>query len=121
MLKYLLLTIAFMFLSSGVLVAGFMDAYDTFGYNIFWLLLPMTALFISAVIVNDRILIPCLLLKNRFVGYCVAVFGVVYVLTLISLYLNMPQETHLAYLCVLPITSVHGFLLTRWEMDSCWQ
>lgn len=88
MLKYLLLTIAFMFLSSGVLVAGFLDAYDTVGYNIFWLLLPMTALFISAVIVNDRILIPCLLLKNRFVGYCVAVFGVVYVLTLISFILE---------------------------------
>lgn len=86
--KYILLTIAFMFLSSGVLVAGFLDAYDTVGYAIFWLLLPMTILFLSAVLVNDRVLIPRLLLKSRFGGYCVSVFGVVYILTLLSLVLE---------------------------------
>lgn len=77
-----------MFISSGVLVAGFLDAYDIVGYSIFWLLLPMTAIFISAVIVNDKILISRLLLKNRLGGYCLAVFGVVYVLTLLSLLLE---------------------------------
>lgn len=92
---YILLTIAFMFLSSGVLVAGLLDAYDSVGYGIFWLLLPMTALFISAVIVNDRILIPRLLLKSRFGGYCVAVFGVVYLLTLLSLVIEYATRTAL--------------------------
>lgn len=87
-LKYLFLTVAFIFLSSGVLVAGFLDAYESIGYNIFWLLVPMTALFISAVLVNDRILIPRFLLKSRFAGYCASVFGVVYVLTLLSLTLE---------------------------------
>lgn len=87
-LKYLLLTIAFMFLSSGALVAGFLDVYDTVGYSIFWLLLPMTLLFISAVVVNDSILIPKLLLKNRYGGYCIGVFGVVYLLSLVSLCLE---------------------------------
>lgn len=87
-LKYLLLTIAFMFLSSGVLVAGFLDVYDSVGYSIFWLLMPMTLLFIAAVMINDSILIPKLLLKNRYGSYCVGVFGVVYILSFVSLYLE---------------------------------
>lgn len=87
-LKYLLLTIAFMFLSSGVLVAGFLDVYDSVGYSIFWLLMPMTLLFIAAVVINDSILIPKLLLKNRYGSYCVGVFGVVYILSFVSLYLE---------------------------------
>ncbi|MCM1518819.1 MAG: histidine kinase [Pseudoflavonifractor sp.] len=86
--KYLLLTVAFMFLSSGVLVAGFLDVYDSVGYSIFWLLLPMTLLFISAVVVNDRILIPRLLLNNRYVYYCIGVFSMVYALSFISLCLE---------------------------------
>lgn len=83
--KYGLLTIAFMFLSSGVLVAGFLDVYNTVGYGIFWLLIPMTALFISAVLVNDRVLIPRMLLRSRLGAYCASVFGIVYLLTLVSL------------------------------------
>lgn len=77
-----------MFLESGMLIAGFMDAYDSVGYTIFWLLLPMTVLFVSAVILNNRILIPQLLLKSRFSAYCIGVFGVIYVLTFISLCLE---------------------------------
>lgn len=84
-LKYLLLTIVFMFLSSGVLVAGFLDVYDIVGYSIFWLLLPMTLLFLSAVVVNDRFLIPRLLLKGRYGYYCCGVFAVVYLLSLVAL------------------------------------
>jgi hypothetical protein len=87
-LKYLLLTIAFMFLSSGVLVSGFLDVYDSVGYSIFWLLLPMTLLFIAAVVINDSILIPKLLLKNRYGKYCLGVFGVIYLLSFVSLYLE---------------------------------
>lgn len=87
-LKYLLLTIAFMFLSSGVLVAGFLDVYDSLGYSLFWLLLPMTLLFICAVVVNEIILIPKLLLKNRYGSYCVGVLGVAYVLNFVALYLE---------------------------------
>lgn len=88
LLKYLLLTIAFMFLSSGVLVAGFLDVYDSVGYSIFWLLLPMTLLFLSAAVANDKILIPRLLLNNRYVYYCIGVFGVVYALSFIELCLE---------------------------------
>lgn len=87
-LKYLLLTIAFMFLSSGVVVAGFLDAYDSVGYSIFWLLLPMTLLFITAVVINDSVLIPKLLLRNRYGLYCVSVIGVAYSLSFIALYLE---------------------------------
>ncbi len=83
--RYLLLTLAFVFISSGALVAGFLDTYDAVGFGIFWLLLPMTAIFIAAVVVNDRILIPFLLLKRRLGGYCAALFAMVYTLTLISI------------------------------------
>lgn len=86
--RYILLTIAFMFLSSGVLVAGFLDAYESLRYGIFWLLLPLTLIFILAVVVNDRLLIPRLLLKSRIGGYCIAVFGTVYVLILVSLFME---------------------------------
>lgn len=86
--KYLLLSVAFMFLSSGVLVAGFLDVYDSVGCSIFGLLIPMTSLFIAAVLVNDRILIPRLLLRNRLGRYCISVFGIVYMLTLLSLALE---------------------------------
>lgn len=87
-LKYLLLTIVFMFLSSGVLVAGFLDVYDAVGSSIFWLLLPMTLLFISAVVINDKQLIPRLLLRGRYGYYCGGVFGVVYLLSFIALCLE---------------------------------
>lgn len=83
--KYLLLIIVFMFLSSGVLVAGFLDVYDSVGYSVFWLLLPMTLIFIAAVVVNDRILVPKLLLRNRYGSHCAGVFGVVYLLSLVTL------------------------------------
>ena len=88
LLKYLLLTITFAFLSSGVLVAGFLDVYDEVGYRIFWLLLPMTLLFISAVAVNDKYLIPRLLLRGRYRYYCIGVLGVVYLLSLVALCLE---------------------------------
>lgn len=84
LLKYLLLTIAFMFLSSGVLVAAFLDAYGSLSYGIFWLLLPLTLIFISAVIVND-LLISSLLLRSQLGRYCISVFGIVYLLTILSL------------------------------------
>lgn len=87
-LKYLSLTIAFMFLSAGVLVAGFLDVYEAHDNRIFRLLLPMTLLFISAVVVNDCILIPKLLLKSRYGSYCAGVVGVICLLSVLALYLE---------------------------------
>lgn len=70
-LQYLLLTSAFLMLSSGVVVATFMDTYDIFGYDMLWMILPTAAMFMAAVVVNDKLLIPRLLLRGRFVAYCV--------------------------------------------------
>lgn len=84
-LKYILLTLAFAFLASGVVVAAFMDAYSTAGYTILWLLLPVTLLFMAGVFLNDSVLIPRLLLKNRFGAYCVAIFGCSYSVSILAL------------------------------------
>lgn len=83
--KYILLTVIFGFLSSGIVVAGFMDVYDVIGYNLLWPLLLIMLLFMAAVVFNDRILIPGLLLKGRYATYCVSAFGVIYVLSDVSL------------------------------------
>lgn len=87
-LNYILLTVAFTFLSSGVLVAGFLDSFPSVGYSLLWLLLPMTALFILAVLTNDRLLIPRLLLNGRYMKYVLAVLTLVYGCTLCSLALE---------------------------------
>lgn len=97
--KYALLTIAFLFLSSGTLVAGLLDVYHIVNYNVFWLLLPMTGLFISTVIVNDRLLISRLLMQGKLGRYCAAVFGLVYTLTLLALGLEYATRR----ICHLPM------------------
>lgn len=84
-LRYIGLTVAFAFLSSGVLVASFLDAFPSVGYGMLWLLLPLTMLFIAAVLVNDKVMIPRLLLGGKYVGYALAVYGVVSIVTLLSL------------------------------------
>lgn len=73
-----------MLLSSGILVAGFLDVYNTLGYSVLWLLLPLTLLFMAGVKVNDM-LIPLMLLKGRYVKYCSAVFIMVYSLSTLAL------------------------------------
>lgn len=87
-LKYILLTVAFAFLASGVVVAALMDAYNTAGYTILWLLLPATLLFMAGVFLNDSVLIPRLLLKNRFGAYAIAIFGCSYLVSLLALVLE---------------------------------
>lgn len=77
-----------MFLSSGVLVAGFLDVIGSVGNSLYWLLLPMTALFVSTVVVNDKVLIPRLLLRDRYATYCGVVFVIVYAMALAALALE---------------------------------
>lgn len=80
-LNYLLLISIFIILSAGVLVAGFIDDYAVVGNRMFELLLPMTLIFITGVVVNDKILIPGLLLKGRYGYYCACVFSMVYAMS----------------------------------------
>lgn len=87
-LKYFLLTIVFMCLSSGMLVAGFLDVYDSVGFGIFRLLLPITLLFLLAVTINNTILIPKLLFKGKYGYYCAAVLGVIYVLNISGIWME---------------------------------
>lgn len=84
-IRYLLLTTVFCFLSSGAVIAAFMDSYKDIGYNILWMILPMTVLFMSAVIVNDFVLVPRLLLKKRYGWYCSSVLGVAYAVSILGL------------------------------------
>lgn len=83
--KYLLLTIIFAYISSGVVISAFQDAYDSIGCRIFWMLLPMTAFFMLAVVINDCLLVPRLLLKRRYALYCAAVFAVSFSVALLGL------------------------------------
>lgn len=87
-IRYLLLTLAFLFLASGVVVAAFLDTCNSLGYGILWLLVPMTALFMLGVVVNDCIYIPRLLITGRYGCYCVTVCGTCYLLSLMALLLE---------------------------------
>ncbi|MDO4320651.1 MAG: histidine kinase [Bacteroidales bacterium] len=69
-IQYLLLTVCLALLSSGVVVSAFMDASDRLGYDILWLDLPMTLLFIAAVVIDTRYAVPRFLLRRRYIPYC---------------------------------------------------
>lgn len=83
--KYLILTFVFATLSSGVVIAAFMDVYDSLGYKILPIISIMTALFIAAVLFNDRKLIPGLLLKRYYRFYILATVAMICLLSGISL------------------------------------
>ena len=68
-LKYLLLTIVTCGLATGSLVATATDLYPRLGYGFLWAAVPLTALFMIAVVVNRRFAVPRLLLRDRYAGY----------------------------------------------------
>lgn len=60
------------------------DAYGLIGNNIFLPLIPMTLLLISVVAINNQILFPRLLLKNRISAYISCVLAMAFFLGIIS-------------------------------------
>ena len=84
-LKYPALTLAFASLASGSIIAAGMDSFDTIGYRIFWMLIPLTALFLALVAVNLRFAVPRLLLRDRLPAYCLCMLFLSYLLPLAAL------------------------------------
>lgn len=84
-LRYVLLALAFTLLSSGAVIAAFLDVCDSVGYRIMWLILPMDLLFMTAVVINDRVAVPRLLLRGRYGAYCGVSAAMSYGLSVISL------------------------------------
>lgn len=84
-LKYPALTLAFASLASGSIIAAGMDSFDTIGYRIFWMLIPLTALFLALMAVNLRFAVPRLLLRDRLPAYCLCMLFLSYLLPLTAL------------------------------------
>lgn len=84
-LKYLLLVVTFAFVSSGAVVAAFMDSYEQVGYAICWLMVPLTALFMVAAMVDIRVAVPRLLLHQRYVAYCLWIVLLAFVASTLGL------------------------------------
>lgn len=88
LLSYIVLTIAFAFLASGVVMSAFLDIYSLIGLNILWLLLPVTLLFMTAVFIDVRYAIPGLLLRQNYFSYCVVVVGISYTASLGAIFME---------------------------------
>lgn len=84
-LKYLAIALAFVIISSGVLVATCLDLYEADKTAFFCALIPMTLLFMCGVIVNERLSVPRLLLRGRYLAYCITTFLIAYVIILLAL------------------------------------
>lgn len=78
--KYLLLTVGLVLMSSGAVIAATMEIYDSIGYRVLWFLVPSTMLFLTAVLVNNLIAIPRLLLKRKYEAYFIFTFCFSYIL-----------------------------------------
>lgn len=87
-LKYLCLLVAFAFIASGVVVAAFMDSYDSCGNKIYLLLIPVTAMFMLAAEIDIRFAVPRLLMRQHFVSYCLCIVGLAYCVSLAGLLLE---------------------------------
>lgn len=68
--KYLALTVAFIFLSSGVVINAFRDQYTVYGDAIMWILVPSTMLFLIAVMLNEIVGVRMILLRGRIGVFC---------------------------------------------------
>lgn len=90
--KYLSLSLAFAFLASGVVVAAFLDSFGKVDYDILLMVIPVTILFISVVLVNDKLLVPGLLLNGRYGWYALSVFAISYLISLSAILLEYNAE-----------------------------
>lgn len=82
---YPLLGTSFALISCGTVVAAYTDSFGKIGYRIFWMLLPMTAIFLCAVAANIRYGIPKLLMRHRYLAYCLFTFMLAYLVVLLAL------------------------------------
>ena len=84
-LKYLAIALSFVIISSGMLIATCMDMYESDSVMFFCALLPMALLFMGGVIINERVAVPRLLLRNRYLAYCGTMFVTSYVIISLAL------------------------------------
>lgn len=84
--KYLALTVAFIFLSSGVVINAFRDQYAVYGDAIMWILVPSTMLFLIAVTLNEIVGVRMILLRGRIGVYCAFAFTLAYLNTLFLIF-----------------------------------
>lgn len=97
---YILLILLFMLISSGAVINAFADARDSLGWKILLPVIPMTILFVVLVLVNDKVGIPRLLLRGRFVAYTLFTLLLSYFFSYASLWaeyftrnlMNLPQR-----------------------------
>lgn len=87
-LSYVALTIAFAFLASGVVMSAFIDVYALVGLRILWLLVPVTLLFMTAVLIDVRYAIPRLLLRQRYLLYCLLIAGISYAASIGAIFME---------------------------------
>lgn len=92
-LLYVLLTLAFAFIASGVVVSAFIDTYQHLGLQILWLLLPVTLLFMVGVLIDVRYAIPRLLMRQRYYAYFLMISGMSYVASLMSIVMEYAVRT----------------------------
>lgn len=83
--KYLAIALSFVIISSGMLIAACMDMYESDSALFFFALIPLVILFMGGVVVNERLAVPRLLLKNRFPAYCATMFATAYVIIILAL------------------------------------
>lgn len=83
--RYLVLVIVFAFVASGVVVAAFTDSYESHGYSIFWLLVPLTAMFMAAAVINIRCAVPNMLMRQKYTAYSLYVMTLAFVVSLLAL------------------------------------
>ena len=85
-LSYIALTTAFAILASAVVVPAFMDIYPKVELDILWLLLPVTLLFMTAVLIDVKFAIPRLLLTQKYFSYCLVIIGTSYGASIIAIF-----------------------------------
>lgn len=96
---FILLTLVFALLASGVVIAAYLDTPGA-GARVMWLVLPVTLLFMAAVTVDVVYAIPRLLLRRRYLIYCLLIVAVAYSASTIALlsdslfrsYAGLPQR-----------------------------
>lgn len=76
--RYPLLTAIFALLSSGVVVAAMLDSAPQLGSGMLWLIVPTTLLFLIAAVINDKLLVPRLLLRQKYLVYVLSALAVAY-------------------------------------------
>ena len=87
-IKYLVLTVGLVLMSSGAVIAATMEIYPAVGNRVLWFLVPSTALFLIAVLVNNLVAVPRLLLQRKYGTYFIFTFCFSYLLMAIMFLLE---------------------------------